>query len=150
MELLTQPAIEFECEQIPLEEKKIKDLSTKEFYNLINSAIRAASKTYELPVILAGIDTDLGRRIKSHQDDYVYGLIGIQTIFGCSKRTAQRIVESGRFKDSIHKIGKYLLIDARTICEDAAATGYSVKHHKITFPEKLIREQQKRFLSPAV
>lgn len=43
---------------------------------------------------------------------YVYGLIGISKLFGCSQATAQRIKSSGVINEAISQNGKIIVVDA--------------------------------------
>lgn len=43
---------------------------------------------------------------------YVYGLRGLQELFGCSKTTASRLKSSGKIDDAITQVGALIIIDA--------------------------------------
>lgn len=43
---------------------------------------------------------------------YVYGIAGIEKIFGCSKSTANRIKQSGKIDKAISQTGRTIVIDA--------------------------------------
>ncbi|HEY5592143.1 MAG TPA: DUF3853 family protein [Paludibacter sp.] len=44
--------------------------------------------------------------------NYVYGIIGIAKIFGCSIPTANRIKKSGKIDKAITQIGRVIVCDA--------------------------------------
>lgn len=43
---------------------------------------------------------------------FVYGLKGLQKLFGCSKTTASRIKASGKIDKAITQVGALIIIDA--------------------------------------
>ena len=43
---------------------------------------------------------------------YVYGIVGIARLFGCSIPTANRIKKSGRIDRAITQIGRKIIVDA--------------------------------------
>lgn len=43
---------------------------------------------------------------------FVYGLKGLQKLFGCSKTTASRIKASGKIDKAITQVGTLIIIDA--------------------------------------
>lgn len=43
---------------------------------------------------------------------YVYGILGLATLFDCSKPTANRIKKSRKIEDAITQIGRKIIIDA--------------------------------------
>lgn len=43
---------------------------------------------------------------------YVYGLVGIVRLFGCSLPTANRIKQSGKINRAITQIGRKIIVDA--------------------------------------
>lgn len=43
---------------------------------------------------------------------YVYGLLGIAKLFGCSMPTANRIKKSGKIDKAITQIGRKIIVDA--------------------------------------
>lgn len=55
---------------------------------------------------------------------YVYGLKGIQQLFGCSNVTAQRY-KAGVIKDAVHQYGRKIVTDANKALElfNAAKNG---------------------------
>jgi hypothetical protein len=48
---------------------------------------------------------------------YVYGLLGIAKLFGCSMPTANRIKQSGRIDKAITQIGRKIIVDAELALE---------------------------------
>ena len=55
--------------------------------------------------------TDTGRK-------YVYGILGIAKLFGCSLPTANRIKKSGKIDKAITQIGRKIIVDAELALED--------------------------------
>lgn len=43
---------------------------------------------------------------------YVYGIVGIAKLFGCSMPTANRIKKSGKIDKAITQIGRKIIVDA--------------------------------------
>ena len=43
---------------------------------------------------------------------YVYGLVGIARLFGCSLPTANRIKQSGKINRAITQVGRKIIVDA--------------------------------------
>ncbi len=43
---------------------------------------------------------------------YVYGILGIAKLFGCSIPTANRIKQSGKISKAITQIGRKIIVDA--------------------------------------
>ena len=43
---------------------------------------------------------------------YVYGILGIAQLFGCSMPTAHRIKKSGKIDKAITQIGRKIIVDA--------------------------------------
>lgn len=48
---------------------------------------------------------------------YVYGIVGIAKLFGCSMPTANRIKKSGRIDRAITQIGRKIIVDAELALE---------------------------------
>ncbi len=44
-------------------------------------------------------------------DKYVYGIHGLATLFNCSRKTAQRIKNSGTIDKAIKQFGRQIVID---------------------------------------
>lgn len=49
--------------------------------------------------------------IDTTSEKYVYGIAGIQEIYGCSKSTANRIKKSGNIDKAISQTGRTIVID---------------------------------------
>ena len=47
----------------------------------------------------------------SNTRKYVYGLVGIQSLFGCSKSTAERL-KNGKIKDAVTQNNRKIVVDA--------------------------------------
>lgn len=48
---------------------------------------------------------------------YVYGLVGIARLFGCSLPTANRIKQSGKINRAIPQVGRKIIVDAELALE---------------------------------
>lgn len=48
---------------------------------------------------------------------YVYGILGIAKLFGCSMPTANRIKQSGKISKAIIQIGRKIIVDAELALE---------------------------------
>jgi len=48
---------------------------------------------------------------------YVYGILGIAQLFGCSMPTASRIKKSGKIDKAITQIGRKIIVDAELALE---------------------------------
>ena len=48
---------------------------------------------------------------------YVYGILGIDKLFGCSLPTANRIKKSGKIDKAITQIGRKIIVDAELALE---------------------------------
>ena len=48
---------------------------------------------------------------------YVYGILGIAKLFGCSLPTANRIKKSGKIDKAITQIGRKIIVDAELALE---------------------------------
>ena len=48
---------------------------------------------------------------------YVYGILGIAKLFGCSLPTANRIKQSGKIDKAITQIGRKIIVDAELALE---------------------------------
>lgn len=52
-----------------------------------------------------------------HRKKYVYGILGIAKLFGCSLPTANRIKKSGKIDKAITQIGRKIIVDAELALE---------------------------------
>ena len=48
---------------------------------------------------------------------YVYGILGIAKLFGCSVPTANRIKKSGKIDKAITQVGRKIIVDAELALE---------------------------------
>ena len=55
---------------------------------------------------------------------YVYGILGIAKLFGCSLPTANRIKKSGKIDKAITQIGRKIIVDAELALELAGIFEY--------------------------
>ena len=82
-----------------LKEKPIWQMTGEEFFYLQQST----------GVITATATTPA---IDSTTKKYVYGIVGIARLFGCSMPTAHRIKKSGKIDQAITQIGRKIIVDA--------------------------------------
>lgn len=55
--------------------------------------------------------------VTSTSKKYVYGIVGIAKLFGCSMPTANRIKQSGKIDKAITQIGRKIIVDAELALE---------------------------------
>jgi len=60
------------------------------------------------------------RQVAPAGKQYVYGLAGIASLFGCSKTQAHRIKKSGKIDGAITQTGRLIIVDAEKALELAA------------------------------
>lgn len=87
-----------------LKEKPIWQMTGEEFLYLQQST-GGTITTAHTPVI----DSTLKK--------YVYGIVGIARLFGCSMPTANRIKKSGKIGRAITQIGRKIIVDAELALE---------------------------------
>lgn len=63
----------------------------------------------QLKEILFG--SDFKEFTKDKSKKYAYGIAGIQSIFNCSRATANRIKSSGKIDAAINQVGRKIIID---------------------------------------
>lgn len=85
-----------------LKQKPIWQMTGEEFLYLQQNSPHAEGQT---PVVV-----DTSKR-------YVYGLLGIAKLFGCSMPTANRIKQSGKIDEAITQIGRKIIVDAELALE---------------------------------
>ncbi len=83
--------------------KPVWQMTGEEFIFLSNHASRQ-TETQTQPV------TDTERK-------YVYGILGIAKLFGCSLPTANRIKKSGKIDKAITQIGRKIIVDVELALE---------------------------------
>ena len=57
------------------------------------------------------------RPVTDTERKYVYGILGIAKLFGCSLPTANRIKKSGKIDKAITQIGRKIIVDAELALE---------------------------------
>ena len=87
---------------IDLKEKPLWQMTGEEFLFLQQST---GQKTEQVPV-----PSDPTKK-------YVYGILGISKLFGCSIPTANRIKQSGKIDKAITQIGRKIIVDAELALE---------------------------------
>lgn len=80
--------------------KRVIDLTLDELLDAVEDRVKAA---------IAGTGT---QEQPTEPKRYVYGLRGLQELFGCSKTTASRLKSSGRIDGAITQVGALIIIDA--------------------------------------
>ena len=85
-----------------LKQKPLWQMTGEEFLFLQNNSLQISTHTYE------SIDT---------YKRYVYGLLGIATLFDCSLPTANRIKKSKKIDKAITQIGRKIIVDAELALE---------------------------------
>lgn len=86
--------------------------STPEVHFVLrNYAVRyGKAKRFVLRIIQPQPITDTERK-------YVYGILGIAKLFGCSLPTANRIKKSGKIDKAITQIGRKIIVDVELALE---------------------------------
>jgi predicted RNase H-related nuclease YkuK (DUF458 family) len=64
----------------------------------------------------------------NNNNHFVYGLLGLAHLFGCSKSTASRIKKSGKISAAITQIGNLIIVDTEKAIELAGKV--NGKHNK--------------------
>ena len=59
----------------------------------------------------------LPQPVTDTEKKYVYGILGIAKLFGCSLPTANRIKKSGKIDKAITQIGRKIIVDAELALE---------------------------------
>lgn len=59
-----------------------------------------------------GVTKEVITPIIDSSKKYVYGIVGIAQLFGCSMPTANRIKQSGKIDKAITQIGRKIIVDA--------------------------------------
>ena len=66
---------------------------------------------------LQGSGTKPAQPAADKEKKYVYGILGIAKLFGCSLPTANRIKKSGKIDKAITQIGRKIIVDAELALE---------------------------------
>ncbi len=85
-----------------LKQKPLWQMTGEEFLYL-----QQQSEQKEVPATVA----------TSTSKKYVYGIVGIAKLFGCSMPTANRIKQSGKIDKAITQIGRKIIVDAELALE---------------------------------
>lgn len=83
---------------------RVIDLTLGELLDAIDARIRETRKE---DAHAQGEDSNMPKPKR-----FVYGLKGLQKLFGCSKTTASRIKASGKIDKAITQVGALIIIDA--------------------------------------
>ncbi|RJV14462.1 DUF3853 family protein [Bacteroides sp. AF26-10BH] len=61
--------------------------------------------------------TEMQPQVTDTERKYVYGILGIAKLFGCSLPTANRIKKSGKIDKAITQIGRKIIVDVELALE---------------------------------
>ena len=86
----------------------INDYLDKPLFSLTVAEFLEIQKKAEQPVIV-----DFTEKPNKH----VYGLAGIMQLFNCSRKTANRIKQSGKIDKAIQQCGRKIIVDAELALE---------------------------------
>lgn len=64
-----------------------------------------------------GVTKEVVTSVIDSSKKYVYGIVGIARLFGCSMPTANRIKQSGKIDKAITQIGRKIIVDAEHALE---------------------------------
>ncbi len=64
-----------------------------------------------------GVKEQAAKPVIDTAKKYVYGIVGIARLFGCSMPTANRIKQSGKIDKAITQIGRKIIVDAELALE---------------------------------
>lgn len=90
--------------------KRVIDLTVGELLDALAENYTPTKETVEV--------MDLAK----DSQQYVYGLAGIASLFGCSKTTAARIKRSGKIDAAITQVGSLIIVDAEKALKLAGRT----------------------------
>jgi hypothetical protein len=65
----------------------------------------------------SGQNIKIDSQVFSPNKKYVYGILGIAHLFGCSMPTANRIKNSGKIDKAITQIGRKIIVDSELALE---------------------------------
>lgn len=80
--------------------KRVIDLTLDELLDAVEDRVKAT------------IGSNDKQEATASPKRYVYGLRGLQELFGCSKTTASRLKQSGKIDAAITQVGALIIIDA--------------------------------------
>ena len=84
---------------------KIDDLKLKPLWQMTGEEFIYLQQNSEQKEVQPTIITETSKK-------YVYGIVGIARLFGCSMPTANRIKQSGKIDKAITQIGRKIIVDA--------------------------------------
>lgn len=79
------------------------ELLSKPLFSLTVGEFLELQKRMEQPAV---------QDFTKQEKKYVYGIEGLAAIYGCSRKTAQRIKSSGKIDKAITQVGRTIVIDA--------------------------------------
>ena len=88
--------------------RRKRDIQVGEFDKAANLLALCRRRFHERPFQQPVTDTE---------KKYVYGILGIAKLFGCSLPTANRIKKSGKIDKAITQIGRKIIVDAELALE---------------------------------
>ena len=77
------------------------------------------------------------KEVMSKQNNLVYGLEGIKTLFGCSTTTAWRIKNSEWIRPAISQVGRKIVVDADLALELANENTQRVTYRRWSMIDRL-------------
>lgn len=87
-------------------ETRIIDLTVGQLFGLLDAKVKEMAQAAQPPA---------PTEAEQNKEPFVYGIAGIASLFGCSKRTAQRIKDGGEFSEAIFQHGKQIIIDVQAV-----------------------------------
>lgn len=85
--------------------KPLWQMTSSEFMELLKEGLNRTKQTEQVSPIA------------NFHNKYVYGIVGIANLFGCSIPTANRIKKSGKIDQAITQIGCKIIVDAELALE---------------------------------
>ncbi len=83
----------------------VDDLKLKPLWQMTGEEFLFLQQSVGQKEVKNPIPTDTNKK-------YVYGILGIAKLFGCSIPTASRIKKSGKINKAITQIGRKIIVDA--------------------------------------
>ena len=94
-----------------MQEKQL-DLKLIEMLNIPICKMDGKDLVYLIKGVLSEQIKQPPSESQKEEKHFVYGVMGIAQLFGCSKSTAARIKNSGVINDAITQVGRKIIVDA--------------------------------------
>ena len=94
-----------------MQEKQL-DLKLIEMLNIPVCKMDGKDLVYLIKGVLSEQIKQPPSESQKEEKHFVYGVMGIAQLFGCSKSTAARIKNSGVINDAITQVGRKIIVDA--------------------------------------